>query len=138
MKGKIILDDVYLDHWGPMDQLKHGLIEKNNDGKSTYYNTSGTNIFQNFDRVRYVDSGKFIKFNKNKKEGVADSNGNIIISPIFDGCYIYENCNLILAHLGNKYDLFDIDCSCLSSFDYDDINIFGQYSIIIVKKDNIL
>lgn len=136
LKGKIILDDVYLDQWGPMDQLKHGLIEKNNDGKSSYYNTSGINIFQSFDRVRYVKSGKFIEFYKNKKQGVADSNGNIIISPIFDYCFIYEDCNLIKASLGNKDGLFNIDGSCLTSFDYDDMRIYRQYSIIVVKKDN--
>ena len=42
---------------------------------------------------------------------------------------------MILARLDNKYGLFDIHGSCLTSFNYDDMRIFGEYSIVIVKKD---
>ena len=137
LDGKIILDDVYLDQWGPMDQLRYGLIEKRENGKNYYYNTFGENIFPNFERVRYTKDGNFIEIYKNGKNGVADPNGNIIISPIFDFCIIYESCDLIMARLGNKYGLFDQQGICLTNFEYDDIKIHPEYSIIIVKKNKL-
>ena len=42
-----------------------------------------------------------------------------------------------MARLGNKYGLFDVAGTCITGFEYDDIHIFQEHSIIIVKKDKV-
>lgn len=136
-KGKILLDNIEIG-WNPWnDNLKNGIIEYKDNGVTAYINTSGERIFQHYDYVSFTKSGKFVTVHKNGKSGVTDSNGNIIISPIFDNCFIYENCSIILAKLGNKYGLFDIAGFCLSNFEYDNINVHPNYYVIIVKKDKL-
>lgn len=136
-KGKIILDKLKMG-WNPWnDNLKNGIIENEIDDVRTYFNTKGEKVFQNYDYIDCTEDGKLIKVSKNRKEGIADSKGNIIISPIFDFCIIHERCGLIMARLGNKYGLFDVAGTCITGFEYDDIHIFQEHSIIIVKKDKV-
>ena len=133
-KGKIILDKLKMG-WNPWnDNLKNGIIENEINNVRTYFNTKGEKVFQNYDYINCPKDGKLIKVSKNKKEGIADSKGNLIISPIFDFCIIHERCGLIMARLGNKYGLFDVAGTCITGFEYDDIDIFQEHSIIIVKK----
>ena len=136
-KGKIILDKLKMG-WNPWnDNLKNGIIENEIDDVRTYFNTKGEKVFQNYDYINCTEDGKLIKVSKNRKEGIADSKGNLIISPIFDFCIIHERCGLIMARLGNKYGLFDVAGTCITGFEYDDIHIFQEHSIIIVKKDKV-
>lgn len=135
LKGETILDNIYVDKWrGHMDLLKHGIVEKRDNEVTSYFNISGEIIFQNFDHITYSEDGKYINVTKNKKSGVADEKGNIIIPTIFDYCFIFEICNLIEAKLGGKYGLFNTKGDSVTSFEYDDMTIYQEYSIIIVKK----
>lgn len=116
--GEILLDNIEIG-WNPWNNnLKNGIIEYKINGVISYINTSGEKIFQHYDNVSSSESGKYVEVRKNGKSGVTDSNGNNIVSPIFDYCFIYENCSIILAKLGNKYGLFDLAGFCLSNFEY--------------------
>lgn len=138
--GKVLLDNVekcnYYDYIEG-NNINNGIIKQESNGAITFFNTFGEKVFQQFDYVYFTISGKYAKVRKNGKCGVVDKKGNIIISPIFDFCSVYENQNLIEARLSGKYGLFDIQGICLLNFEYDDIRVYTSYSIIIVKKGNL-
>jgi hypothetical protein len=138
LKGKSILDNIYVNPFvTKSDLLKCGVVEKKDNDTYLYFNLLGERIFRNFDHVNYKGYGQYITVTRNRKSGVADIKGNIIIPTIFDSCIIYNNCNLILASLGDKYGLFDTQGGSIASFEYDSIKIYQDYSIIIVRKDNL-
>lgn len=113
-QGKLYLDTEYnsierIDN----DNYKEFYLIASRNGKYGVYKNKKKIIEEEYQSIEYNDSNKLLLIEKNKKYGVADLNGKIIIEPEntsieFKGIYVYAKKaleNIVYDQNGNKINI---------------------------------
>lgn len=142
IKGKKILPNTYdeIEAWYP-DGTDTGLLLKLTNKKLLGFYNPGTgkltepqfSYLYNF----FDDNPDWIKAGQNKKEGIVDRNGHVIVSFIYDNVQtLPDNKNLLRVGLGTQYGLYDIHKQALvAPIQYSEISAVQNSNFFFVQQD---
>ncbi len=111
---------------------KKALIKENGTWKLIDIKKDKDIISLDFDDVRMGD--KYIFVSKNKKWGLVDFSGKLIIEPTYNSFYL--NDKILYARKNSKAGLIDLKENIILPFKYDGITILSK-DYAMIKKDKI-
>ena len=123
-KGKVVIPFQFSRVLGPFQGGIAPIITQ--DGKKAYVNRKGNIFAQGISNIsHHPDSDGLLKYEKEKKLGFIDTNGNVVIKPQFDDVSEFSE-GLAAVKLKNKWGFINKSGELVIECKYEEVNDFKE------------